>query len=263
MLHQYQYGIPASFSFQPNPVPHRELNSEQEVNYRAGVLIHDEQSNYFKRLWFRFRFIRFFLYAPLYVAAVIAVASSWRIIASVGVFLLGTNLYPFFYPHYMAAVACLFVLLSVSGLEKLNKWRTGAGTVIVGVCIAQFLFWYGIHGSADPHLLDVSRRFESWDYIDYGDPQYRRYVAEKLAQLPGKQLVFVRYSPEHVFAEWVHNDAQIDTSRVVLAHDLGVIENQELLRYYPERESWLLEPDENPPVLRPYKVANSPFVQVQ
>ena len=36
-------------------------------------------------------------------------------------------------------------------------------------------------------------------------------MQRSLAQLPGKQLVFVRYSPQHIFQdEWVYNAADID-----------------------------------------------------
>ncbi len=34
------------------------------------------------------------------------------------IFALGTNVYPFFLPHYIAALTCLFVLMSVEGLRN-------------------------------------------------------------------------------------------------------------------------------------------------
>jgi hypothetical protein len=65
--------------------------------------------------------------------------------------------------------------------------------------------------------------------------------------------VFVRYGPQHTFKEWVHNEADIDASRVVWARDLGAAENQKLLRFYPQRTAWLLEPDAKPPKLEKYE----------
>jgi hypothetical protein len=49
--------------------------------------------------------------------------------------------------------------------------------------------------------------------------------------------------------EWIHNEADIDRSRVVRALDLGPDENAKLVRYYPGRKVWLLEPDARPPKL--------------
>ena len=66
-------------------------------------------------------------------------------------------------------------------------------------------------------------------------------------------MVFVRYSPEHTFREWVHNGADIDASHIVWARDLGAAENEKLLRYYPQRTAWLLEPDTKPPLLIRYE----------
>ena len=48
------------------------------------------------------------------------------------------------------------------------------------------------------------------------------------------------------------NAADVDRARIVWARDLGPDENQKLLRYYPDRTAWLLEPDAHPPRLTPY-----------
>lgn len=274
-LYRYQYGIPATFTFQANPIPHQRLNDEQELDYRAETAIHDEAGNtlgaYLERLLFRLRFYRFFFFAPLYLAlaAFVLKIRKWRVIwigLTVATFALGTNFYPYFYPHYIAAIACVFVLASVMGLERLNQIRIKGleiGTTVASVCVVQFLFWYGVHAFSRGDLYSALTRFESWDYINSGDPQGRIFVNHELARPPGKQLVFVRYGPAHGFHEWVHNGADIDSGRTVWVHDLGSDENEKLLRYYPARTAWLLEPDENPPKLAPYKPDTGPFVEVQ
>ena len=79
----------------------------------------------------------------------------------------------------------------------------------------------------------------------------------RLAQATGKQLVFVRYWPRHLFDEWIHNAANPDASRVVFAGDLGSEENEKLRQYYPDRTAWILEPDARPPRLTPYSSCTS------
>ena len=100
--------------------------------------------------------------------------------------------------------------------------------------------------------------YETWDTINGGDPDGRIAIDRELARLPGKQLVFVRYGPRHVFTEWVYNGADIDGQRVVWARDLGSAENETLRRYYPDRTAWLFEADATPLKLAPYSAAEAP-----
>jgi hypothetical protein len=98
-------------------------------------------------------------------------------------------------------------------------------------------------------MLLAMGRYETWDLINYGDSEGRIAINQRLADAPGKQLVFVRYGPQHVFREWVHNAADIDGAPIVWALDLGADEDQQLERYYPGRAVWVVEPDARPPRL--------------
>jgi len=122
---------------------------------------------------------------------------------------------------------------------------------LVLLATAHFLFWYGVHFFGTEELVPVMR-YETWDFINFGDPEGRIAVNRELANAPGKQLVFVRYAPNHRFREWVHNAANIDRAQVVWARDLGDTENQKLRAYYGDRHPWLLEPDAEPPKLTTY-----------
>jgi hypothetical protein len=64
--------------------------------------------------------------------------------------------------------------------------------------------------------------------------------------------VIVRLGPTHLLREWIHNEADIDRSRVVWALDLGPEEDAKLIAYYRGRTVWLAEPDAKPPRLEPY-----------
>jgi hypothetical protein len=267
-LSQYQYGVPATFTIQPNPVPHRELTREQQLDYEIQTKTHGPSTDTIATSWDRFagriRFLRFFFLAPLYLVlpAFLPALRERRytlVLLTLLIFSIGVNFYPYFYTHYIAAVACLFVLISGTALERLSLLNIGgtpvgetAARLILFFCAMHFVFWYGLHFSRNEDLYAAMTPYETWDAINHDDPDRRRAINQQLAQSPGKQLVFVRYYPPHQFHEWVHNAADIDASRIVWARDLGAEENEKLRRYYPDRKAWLLEPDFRPPRLTKY-----------
>lgn len=265
MLSRYQYGVPATLTVQANAVPHRQMTAEQAADYQAQSTIHgpgrDSLKLYVERLAYRFRYLRFFLLPPLYfaLAAFLRRVREWRYLWALGttvLFALGTNFYPYFYPQYVAAVTCLLVLFSVEGLAQMAESQR---RFVWLLCGGAFIFWFGAYLLPPSSLTS----YQSWNYINWGDPQGRAEVERQLTQNQGQQLVFVRYSASHQFEEWIHNEAEIDAARIVWANDLGSEENETLLRYYPKRKAWLLEPDAQPPALHPYASETSPFVTVQ
>jgi len=269
MLSQYQYGVPAALTFETPPVPHRPLTQQQAMDYKMQLSFHqgpETIASYFQRLEYRVRFYRFFFLPPLYLAAI---AFFWRlreyrfvwVVLTLAIFALGINFFPAFQTHYLAAVTCLFILIAVTGLEQIGRLtirgqHTGqeAAALILLLCSAQFLFWYAMHAAENLEFAREAIHYETWDAINHGNPARRIMVAQELAGIPGQLLVFVHYTPQHIFQdEWVYNQADIDASRVVWARDLGPEENQKLLPYYPHRIALLLEPDFRQPKLSEYK----------
>jgi hypothetical protein len=261
-LSQWQYGVPESLTFQAQPVPHRELTPQQAIEYRSQMSYRDRNGetlkSYLLRLEYRVRYYRFFFLPALYLALPLFFVAlrEYRFVwvaLTLLLFALGANFYPFFYPHYIAALTCLFVLVSVTGLRQLCRLPIStaqeAGWTILALCGAHFLLWYGVHVFEVEAMLP----YETWDVVNHAYPERRIDVNQALAEVSGKQLVIVRYSPRHIFQdEWVYNRADIDDAQVVWARDLGQEQNQELLNYYPDRNVWLLEPDEQPPSITPY-----------
>ena len=269
-LSQYQYGVPSAFTLQPVPVPHNPLTPEQQLDYKAQSLMHgpgtDTPVRYVQRLLYRIRYYRFFFLPALYPAifAFLFALRERRFLWvgwTLAIFALGTNFFPYLLVHYLAACTCLFVLVAVTGLEQLGRLtvcnaRLGADAarILVFLCLAHFVFWYGLHLFENEPFSTEMTRYETWDAINHRDQQRRMGVNDQLAGVPGKQLVFVRYWPQHAFQdEWVWNAADIDGAQVVFARDLGSIENEKLIRYYPDRKVWLLEPDFRPPRLTSYR----------
>jgi hypothetical protein len=259
-LSQDQYGVPAALTILPAPQPNRPLTREQELDYRmqsgfkgAGP---ETLTKFLLRLEFRIRYYRFYFLPPLYLALVAFLVrlreSRYRWVASICLlFALGINFFPAFQLHYLAAIVCLFVLISVAGLQRMGP---RVAHLVVLLCVAHFLFWYGLHVVDDSALSRFMRPYETWDAINHDNPARRIQVRDQLAGIPGQLLVFVRYLPQHVFQEeWVFNRADIDGSRIVWARDLGPEENRKLLSYYPNRKPLLLEPDTETPDLSEYR----------
>lgn len=268
-LSQYQYGVPAALTFQNTPVPHRTLTPQQELDYRMQSNFHpgkDTIGSYFQRLLFRARYYRFYFYPPLYLAVFAFLfrlrARKWQFVGATCVlFALGINFFPAFQFHYLAAVVCLFLLISVAGLGGIASLLHGSEIVraIVFLCVAQFVFWYSLHMLEPLGVPAEPRAYDVWNSINHTNPERRIAVVRQLASQPGKLLVFVRYWPQHIFQdEWVYNSAAIDDQRIVWARDLGDAANQKLVAYYKDRKPLLLEPDAHPPALNPWAPAPEP-----
>ncbi len=217
------------------------------MDYRMQRAFHpgtDTIGSYFDRLVYRARYYRFYFYPPLYFAlAAFLISIRDRRTAFIALtcvlFALGTNFFPAFQYHYLAAIVCLFVLMSVEGLRRISELAGGkeAVRVLVALCAAQFLFSYIVEWNSSPRP-NLLRRTD---------------VAKQVAAVPGQLLIFVRYWPAHIFQdEWVYNAADIDAQRVVWARDLGDEEDKKLIAYYKNRTLLLFEPDARPPSLTPY-----------
>jgi hypothetical protein len=267
-LSQYQYGVPAALTFQAKATPHLPLTDQQLMDYKMQRSFLGERTetlgSFLLRLEYRVRYYRFFFLAPLYLAlgAFLSALGERRfrwVALTLVLFALGTNFFPAFQLHYVAAVTCLFVLVSVVGLERIARRWPEAARLVALVCAAQFVFWYNLHAFFDTAEWSAAvRRYETWDSINHGNPERRIFVNQQLDGVPGKVLVFVRYSPRHIFQdEWVYNRAAIDDARIVWARDLGDAENRQLLRYYPDRTALVLEPDAQPPSLTAYRAAGT------
>jgi hypothetical protein len=268
-LSRYQYGVPAALTIEANPVPHVALTREQELDYRAQALMHgsgeDSLLKFLLRLEYRVRMYRFFFLPPLYIALIgflftLGDSRMRWVAVSVALFALGTNLFPYLLDHYLAAVTCLFILMSVAGLQQLHRIKIHGNPVgkeislvLMVLCLAEFAGWYTLHLFENPALYPILE-FETWDAINHQNPKRRIDVARRLAEISGPLLVFVRYSAAHIYQnEWVWNQADIDSARIVYARDLGAEEDAKLIQYYPKREVLLLEPDYDTPQITQYR----------
>lgn len=154
-------------------------------------------------------------------------------------------------PHYLAPAAGLLFLIVTQCMRHLSKWTwherplglalVRAIPVIAVATLVLRVIAIPIHAQIEP----------AWPRGNLD----RARIMHRLEQIPGKQLVFVRYDERHsIHLEWVYNAADIDGSKVVWARDMGERANQELLQYYPDRKVWLALPDAYPPAIEALKI---------
>jgi hypothetical protein len=175
-------------------------------------------------------------------------------------------------PTYEAPfVAPAFVLVAL-GMRSLAAWRRRSGTgqaMVVnlssGCCLLCLVC--AILAVFHIHVLGES----PFNWSSYENRLQARVAAQRfLEQQPGEQLAIVRYGPGHdVLYEWVWNLAEIDQQKVVWARELKPAWDAQLIRYYPNRKVWLIEPDAAanglpdaagaPARISPYPVAGLPM----
>lgn len=167
-------------------------------------------------------------------------------------------------PHYLAPFTVVFYGIGLQCMRHLYACRTGGrrvGQWIVRLAILNCIAMVAMRVCAQPlHIALGDWPVSEWTANWYGNSQLgyeRDRIQNQLEQMPGKQLVFVRYMPQHnpVF-EWVYNSADIEDARIIWARDMGAAANRELMHHYGNRTAWLIEPDQPRPALEPYQGAN-------
>jgi hypothetical protein len=166
-------------------------------------------------------------------------------------------------PHYFAAITPAFYALGLQMMRHLRQWKPGGKPV--GITIQRFVVTLcvvlaAIRLGAEPLQLTLAKwPSGSWAATWHGPQRLgveRKDIEDQLNQLPGKQLVIVRYAPDHSsLDEWVYNAPDIHGSKIIWAREMDAANNQELFHYYKDRTIWLVQPDASPASLLPYSVA--------
>ena len=250
MLTQRVQGVPQSFFWQPEIPEPQNLNETLRENYQWQLAARRSADTPEKlvrsqlmragSLWAFFGSI---FYVPPFLAALWIARRDSRIrllgaICAVG--FIGTAVYPFYYAHYLAAYTGAVVFFIVQGLNRMSMWsfqKFPAGAIAA----ATLIIWASWRSSIP----------STWKE---GDPIPRAPVIEQLERMPGKDLVFVRYGPEHDFhQEWIYNAADIDSSPIVWAREIDRSSDSALLGYFKDRSVWVVYADSTPPRLAPYE----------
>ncbi len=158
-------------------------------------------------------------------------------------------------PHYMAPLTAVLYVILLQCMRHMRIWRIDGrriGVFMVRAIPAICVLLCIVRLYALPLNLALSGVGRAWPGSrPFGMERDR--VLSDLENQPGKHLAIVRYAPDHdFFVEWVWNSADIDGSKVVWSRDMCADENAEIIRYFPNRKVWLVEPDVVPPKVSRY-----------
>ena len=157
-------------------------------------------------------------------------------------------------PHYAAPLTSTAFLLVTQALRHIRLWRPGGKPV--GLALSRTIVFsafaltlvYTAVAVRNPTLSSFVAPVGVW--ATPGN-QSRADILKQLQAVPGKHLVIVRYSPGWS-GEWISNDADIDSAKVVWACEIPGVALKPLLNYFSSYHVWLLEPEFSPPHLTPF-----------
>jgi hypothetical protein len=181
------------------------------------------------------------------------------LVVSVLFLMAGMAIMIYMIPHYLSPFTAAFYAIGLQAMRHLRLWapeRKPVGLALARLAVAVCVIMAGVRAFAAPLGFDIQEWSPQWETTWIGPGHFgveRARIEEQLKQLPGNQIAIVRYAPNHIPAnEWVYNSADIDGSRVIWTWEMDAAENQQLMRLYPDRKLWLVEPDSVPVRVSPY-----------
>lgn len=182
------------------------------------------------------------------------------LVLCVAILIAGMAIEIYLIPHYVAPFTAAFYAIGLQAMRHLRVWKfegQSVGRAMVRFLVAVCIAGAGLRTASAPlHIGPAEWPPSEWVWAWYGPGYFgveRAQMQATLESRPAKQLVIVRYTPDHYpLNEWVYNAADIDGSKVIWAREMDEANNRQLIDYYKDREVWLVQPDAGPPQLSPY-----------
>lgn len=147
-----------------------------------------------------------------------------------------------FYPHYAAPMAAAYFLLLLQAMRHLRRWefqRRPIGILLTRVVVLLAVLRVPVAAAIWPPVMQYA--------LD------RARITAQLDAIPGKHLVIVHYSEDHIPQhEWVHNAGDVDHSQIIWAREIPGLDLKPLLDYYRGRKIWVVDADSASPNLETY-----------
>lgn len=151
-------------------------------------------------------------------------------------------------PHYLAPLLATIFCLVAQSMRHLRRVR------FLGRPVGMGLTRLIVLGMVAMLAFRITERVQGARFNgDESGIVRRPEVIAKLNAEPGEHLVLVKYGAHHNADEWVYNRADIDHSKIVWAREIPGVDLEPLLKYFHDRDVWVVEPDVAPPKLTRYR----------
>jgi hypothetical protein len=255
----------------PHPAPnyrHEEMRQfYSELEFATFVKLHS-WSGYIPSTLAKFKWAVIFfagmaLLPPLIMSRRVLLDRRLRfLVLCLPLWIVGMAVGTYLIPHYLAPFTAALYALGLQAMRHLRVWKPDgkpAGMTVARLLVTICILMAGLRVVAEPlHLTPPQWPGGLWINFWSGPGHFGRERAEveaRLEELPGPQLAIVRYSPEHYpMDEWVYNSADINSSKVIWAREMDAANNLQLMRYYKNRQFWLVQPDSKVAIVSPYRL---------
>lgn len=245
-LNQKFYDPSAMFIWQTPapPMPHNNPQFDQFYNHWQRNLYDHTWKSLGKVSW---RKIRVFPLTYLWWDLLLLVPAAYFLLKRRKLYpvfaALAFTLLAFFFlawtlPHYVAPAVCAIFAVFVTAMRHLRLYAPRG--LAFGLLLSRLIVLGLVLQTANAVVAGNE------DSLGFGGVRMEGRLAfiQKLKAIPGKHLVFVRYSKNHdVHGEWVYNDADIEGSAIVWARELDAAQNRKLIEHFRDRHAWSVEAD--------------------
>jgi hypothetical protein len=252
------YGWPMTFAWAKPPVIHH-TNPELKFYYEYELHEYEKVSSpasFLQYLTFRVQEYWRFFAGPMLTVCLIGCGWVFRrhrfrvllyggVSAFIAVMLEGAAS-----PHYLAPATVPILALITLGLWRMrSRWVGGVAFSRLAVLTMAGILAGRIAAGAAALPYTQSVNFQSWCCKVQGRDDKQRITAYLEHQL-GRHLVIVRSKTDpYNFFQWIYNEADIDSARIVWARDLGEDRNRVLRTYFRDRTVWMVDPNFEPATL--------------
>ena len=255
-ISQQTYGYPMTLAWmQPPQVVNRHSEMAAYYHYELGHRIKVAGPvNFIEYLTFHIEEYWRFYFGPILTIPLLMLGGVWRrrkmlfvgAAGCIGAILVeGAGS-----PHYLAPAAGALIAILVECCRHLQAARIRILPLLPAAMALVLVLRVGAQQAGLPYTQDLNT--QSWCCVVGGDGNKPR-IIDQLANTPGNHLVFVRAKTDpHNRYQLIYNSAEINSSRLVWARDLGDKENARLAAYMTGRKVWMVDPNVEPATLTPY-----------